>query len=149
MLGSPPFVKNVGKSKVSVGGSGGRQTLPGFQLVAGSRKRDHPGDLLMLGKTGGGGRSVRTAREYYFIPKQVRLLWIEKPFPFSLRVFLGQSFDEGQRTGNQTVSLGNVYQCTMVLPGGGLQADVAQALSGIVRFLGHGGKPTVGIVGLN
>ena len=37
----------------------------------------------------------------------------------------------------------------MVLPGGGLQADVPEAISGIVRFLGHGRKPTVGIVGLN
>ena len=80
MISSPPFIENMGKSKVSVSGSGGRQNLPRFQLVSGSRKRDNPGDFLILGKTGGGGRPVRTACEYYFIPKQVCLLFIQEAF---------------------------------------------------------------------
>ena len=149
MIGSPPFIKNMGKAKVTVGGSGGRQTLPGFQLVSGPCKSDHPGDLLMLGKTGGGGRFVRTAGEYYFIPKQVCLFLIKKSFPFSFWVFFGQPLDEFKRTVSQTIRLGNVHECTVIFPGSGFQADVAQTFAGIVSFLGHGGKPSVGIVGLN
>ena len=115
MIGSPPFIKNMGKSKVSV--DNGRQILPKFQLVSGPRKRDHPGDLLILGKTGGGGRSVRTAGEYYFIPKQVCLLFIQEAFPFSFWIFFDQPSDEFQRAGSQTISLGNVHECTVILPG--------------------------------
>ena len=37
----------------------------------------------------------------------------------------------------------------MVFTRGCLQTNVSQALSGIVRFFGHGGKPAVGIVRLD
>ena len=149
MIGRPSLVEYVGKGEVPVGGGGGWQALPGFQLIAGPRKRNHPSDFLMLGKTRRGGRTVGYAREDDLVPSQIRLFFIEKAFPFPLWVFLGQPLDEFQRAGGQTIGLWNQDERTVVFPRGSFQANVSQACSGIMRFLGNGGKPAVGIVRLD
>ena len=68
VIGRPSLVEYVREAEIAVGGGGRWQALPGFQLIARPRKRYHPGDLLMLGKTGGGRRSVRTARKDDLVP---------------------------------------------------------------------------------